>query len=286
MTASKTRILKECGQAVRPSRFLEYSKFLQACYEYLKEHLDSYSYIQFADDLGFSATNVVHLIIRGKRRLTLKGAAKVTTVLGLRGIDRQYLETLVQHNNARRPQDRSSLFEKLISLKNRDLANPIEQQQLDYYTSWYHPVIRELVGTVAIKRNETDFVNHIQPRVLPEQGRKSIELLEKLGLIRYDDQADRYVQVDQNISTGNEIQSLAVIGYHKEVIEIARDSITTIPSARRDISAVTVSVDDATAQRLKLEIQKFRKHLLAIASESTNPDHIYQINFQLFPFTK
>lgn len=286
MTASKPRILKECGQAVRPSRFLEYAKFLQACYEYLKANLNSYSYIQFADDLGFSATNVVHLIIRGKRRLTLKGANKVTNVLGLRGIDRQYLETLVQHNNARRPQDRTALFEKLLALKNRELENPIEQQQLDYYTSWYHPVIRELVGSLAIKRNDTDFVNHIQPRVLPEQGRKSLELLEKLGLIRYDDQAERFVQVDQNISTGNEIQSLAVIGYHKEVIEIARDSITTVPAARRDISAITVAVDDATAQRLKGEIQKFRKHLLAIANESNNPDHIYQINFQLFPFTK
>jgi uncharacterized protein (TIGR02147 family) len=286
MSGAPTKTLKDCGEAVKPTSFLEYTRFLQSCYTYLKDHVEGYSYLQFAEDLGFSKTNVIHLVIRGKRRLSLKGVEKITRVFNLRGVDRQYLECLVKHNNARKPLDRDKLFERLLEIKNKELTNPIAQDQLEYYKEWYHPVIRELVGLRVITREDPHFVDAIQPRVLPEQGRKSLELLEKIDLIRYDEEKGRYVQTAQNVSTGDEITSLAVIRYHKEVIEIARDSITTVKAKRRDISAVTVAVDDETAQKMKQEIQLFRKRLLAIADECQNPEHIYQINFQLFPFTK
>jgi uncharacterized protein (TIGR02147 family) len=252
----------------------------------MKTELESYSYLEFADDLGFSKTNVIHLMIRGKRRLSVKGARRVCEALGITGIGRQYLETLVAHHNARKPEERQQLFDKLLVLKNRDLSSPIQQQQLDYYSSWYHPVIRELVGIRAIRRNDVSFVDEIHPRVLPEQGRKSLELLESLGLIRYDDASDRFIQTHANITTGDEIQSLAVVSYLAEVIDLGREAMTSIKAARRDISAVTVAVDEKTAKELKAEIQRFRKRLLALADECENPDGIYQINFQLFPFTK
>ncbi len=283
---SKAKILRACGEAIKPSRHLDYKAFLQACFNFIKDQKESYSYIQFAEDLGFSLTNVMHLIIRGRRRLSTKAAAKISVLLNLKGFERQYFETLVEHNNARLPQDRDALFARLVALKNKEIQNPIVQDQLDYYTSWYHPVIRELIGLSPVKRGDASFVDCIQPRVLPEQGRRSLELLQSLGLIRYDEEKDQYIQVSKNISTGDEIRSLAVIGYHKEVIEIGRDSMTTIAAQRRDIGAVTIAIDEATAQRIKTEIQNFRKALIAIADECKNPDQIYQVNIQLFPFTK
>lgn len=286
MALGRRHILKICGEHINPTSFLEPSRYLQACYEHLKEKLDNYSYIEFSDDLGFSKTNVIHLIIRGKRKLSVKGAKRVCEALGLTGTDRQYLETLAAHQNARKPEDRQKLFDKLLAIKNRALTNPLDQKQLSYYSSWYNPVIRELVGISTIRRGDTSFVDLIHPRVLPEQGRKSIELLESLELIRYDEQADMYVQNHQNVSTGDEIQSLAVISYLSEVIELGRNAITSIKSSRRDISSVTVAVDEQTAKELKSAIQAFRKQLLARADQCKSPDQIYQINFQLFPFTK
>jgi uncharacterized protein (TIGR02147 family) len=286
MARGHKHVLKSCGQKVKPSSFLEPAKFLQACYDFMKAELDSYSFLDFAEDLGFSKTNVVHLMVRGKRRLSVKGAKRVCEALGITGTGRQYLETLAAHHNARLPEERQQLFDKLLSIKSRDLTNPIEQHQLDYYSSWYHPVIRELVGIRAIKRNDVSFVDDIHPRVLPEQARKSLELLETLGLIRYDETADKYLQTHANITTGDEIQSLAVVSYLAEVIGMGRAALTSIKAARRDISAVTVAVDEKTAKQIKAEIQHFRKRILALADECQSADGIYQINFQLFPFTK
>ncbi len=286
MSAASKKQLKNCGEKVKPSRTLDCALYLKHCYSFLKAEVENYTYLQFAEDLGFSRTNVLHLIIRGRRRLSPKAANRIATAFELTAAERHYLDCLARHNSARKPEDREKHFAQLMEIKSRQISETVTQDRLGYYTEWYHPVIRELVGVRCIRKDDLSFVECIQPRVLPEQGRKSIELLEKLGLIRFDADADMYVQTSQNVSTGDEVLGLAVIHYHKEVMDLAKDAITTVKPRRRDISALTVAVDDSTAQKLKSEIQLFRKRLLAIADECTEPDQIYQLNFQLFPFTK
>jgi uncharacterized protein (TIGR02147 family) len=273
-------------QEVRPTQFLDYRKFLQEVYAWFKTHLDSYSYLQFAEDLGFSQSNMIHLAIRGKRHLRMKSVQKIVESLGLKGAERQYFETLVRYNSARLASEREVYFQRLVAIKNRTLTSKIEQSQLEYYSEWYHPVIREMVNMPDFQGDAGWIAARIQPRILPEQARKSLELLVELGLVEYSEEKQKHVLTQRNVTTGDEVTHMAVTRYHQRVIEIGRESITQVPSVRRDISGLTLSVSQEVAQKIKAEIQKFRKHLLAIADESVEPDEIVQVNIQMFPFTK
>jgi uncharacterized protein (TIGR02147 family) len=107
-----------------------------------------------------------------------------------------------------------------------------------------------------------------------------------IGLLERDDDTGELRPTTQNISTGDEIASLAVVRYHQKMIELGKESITTIDEDMRDIGAITASIDHATMLKMKSEIQLFRKKLLAVASGTKQADTVYQLNMQFFPVTK
>ena len=285
MTETKKTALLDASQAVKVTDHLDYRDYLRAVYTWLKGHQERYSYLQFADDLGFSKTNVMHLIVVGKRPLTSKAADRVVQALELRGIERRYLETLVAYSNSRKPTEREELFQELITIKNRTLKSALEKSQLEYFSEWYHPIIREMMLLPEFSSDPDWLAAKVTPRIRPEQARKSIELLEKLGLAQFDAKKRRHVQTANQITTGDEISSLAVIRYHQRMIELGKESITAIDELERDISAITVSISPETAQKMKREIQAFRKRLLAMADEGKDPNAVYQLNLQFFPIT-
>src|ERR1700730_5835126 len=98
--------LVKAAAAVPVVGLLDYREYLQGVYAWLKADLDTYSYLSFAEDLGFSRTNVLHLVINARRPLTLKGAIRVANALQLKGLERRFLETLVHYCNSRKPAER------------------------------------------------------------------------------------------------------------------------------------------------------------------------------------
>lgn len=278
--------LKEVCQHVRPSLYLEYATFLEDVFQWIKLRSKNYSYILFADDLGFSKTNVVHLIIRGKRRLSPKAVTRVIEALNIRGSERLYLETLVRYQNARLATDRELLFSRLMELKSKSLNSAIEQSQLEYYSEWFHPVIRELVGMPGFNPDPHWIVKHIEPRVLPEQARKSLALLQELNLIKKNETGDNFELASQHVSTGDEIASHAVVRYHQRTIEIGRESVTNFDHTERNVSAVTVAISSKTFDQIADEIANFRKRILELSEQDQSPDRVYQLNIQFFPFTR
>lgn len=285
MRDAQKNLLKQVSQHVRPSLYLDYAAFLEDVFQWIKNQSKTYSYIVFADDLGFSKTNVIHLMIRGKRRLSAKGVSRITDALNIRGSERLYLETLVRYQNARLSSDREQLFSRLMELKSKSLSSPIEQHQLEYYSEWFHPVIRELVGMKGFNPDPHWIVKHIEPRVLPEQARKSLALLQELNLVKTSEDGKQFELTSQHISTGDEIASHAVVRYHQRTIEIGRESVTNFDHTERNVSAVTISISDQTFEKISEEIAAFRKKILEISEQDASPDRVYQLNIQFFPFT-
>jgi uncharacterized protein (TIGR02147 family) len=269
---------------VKPSSFLDYRLYLAALYAYVKNRSASYSYQKFADDLGFGPTTVMHQIIRGHRPLTAKAAMKVVKALALTGVERRFLLALVAYDNERATARREELFQKLIELKSELLPTTLDKDTLEYFSEWYHPVLRELVGHPSFVPDPEAIAATIVPRLRPEQVRESLALLERLGYIAFDAETRRWRQTRSRVTTGPRVRGMAFTRYHQKMIELGREALTRIPSHRRDVSGLTVSVDETTARKLREMIHAFQTQLLDAAEKSPG-EQVYQINIQLFPFT-
>lgn len=265
--------------------FLDYKLFLEALYKQMKDSAPGYSFNKFSEDLGFKASTLMHQIVRGYRPLSEKNAAKIAKALKLEGMEKKFFLALVQYAHAESSQERNEYFEELITLKGKTLPSEPDKDILTYFSEWYHPVIRELIGSDDFQSDPAWIVDKIRPVLKREQVEESLQLLERLNLIARDE-TGRYVQTTSRVSSGHRVKGLALVSYHLQMMEHAKEALQKVSGKRRDVSALTLNVDEESAQRIRALIHAFQLQILDEAEKASKKDQVYQINIQLFPFTE
>ncbi len=267
------------------TRYLDPREFLESLFRSAKAETKAYSYLEFAEDLGFSRTNVIHLIIRGKRPLTSKAGEKIAEVLAWKGLDRRYWLNMVAYHDSSDSTEREHLMLEMVEIKGREIHQSTSlQHQLEFFTEWYHSIIFELAGLSTFSEDPKVLGSLLEPKIRPEQAKRSLELLEKLGLLIR--QEGRLVPVQTNISTGDEIASLAVVRYHQNMMDLGKRSLTAIDGDRRDISSISFACNESVALEIKREVSLFRKRILTLSDGQPGSDRVYQMNIQLFPVSR
>jgi uncharacterized protein (TIGR02147 family) len=158
------------------------------------------------------------------------------------------------------------------------------------YTQWYYSAIRALLSFFPF--DGTDFAclaNKLSPPIKTEQAKKAIEVLTKLGMIHQNTDGF-YEPCDQIITTGlvrNNKQShvLSIIDFQKNFLILAAEAYGRYTERQMDMSSITLSVSHATRRLIKEEAAAFRKKVLNLAENDTNPECVYELNCQLFPLT-
>src|SRR6185503_2423307 len=179
-------------------------------------------------------------------------------------------------------------FQRMLALKRRMKVAKIGEEQYEYYTRWYHPVVRSLVSKVDFVKGpsaEPDYARlgkGLMPPISAREAKKSVAHLEKLGFIARGKDG-RYTQTQAFVSTGDEVGSLNVVNYHKQVSRLAEEAHDRSEKEERDISALTLGISEEAFKRIKGRIQAFRKEIMDMAQASETPDRVYQFNFQFFP---
>lgn len=266
--------------------FVSYRDYLKALYGACHAEAGSYSYSQFARDLGFSFSNVLWLVCTGRRKLTPTTTQRLIEAAGLSGNARRYLQTLVAYNNARRSDVREARFKQLLTLKSRGLTAQEAIDTLEYFAEWQHPVVREMTALPDF-RSEPDWIaSRLAFRLLPAEVKRSLELLEQLGLVRFDPKMQRHVQTGGQILPDRNVETMAQIRYHQKMSELARDALTITEARRREMNTMTICVDEETAMKMGEMLYRTCEEIMKLEAKCTKRTQVYQVNVQLFPLTK
>lgn len=279
-------VLREIAAKHPVESFMSYQDYLKALYTIMKEELPRYSYHQFSEDLGFAMTNVSWLMITGKRRITAKSLKKIIYHLNLSGPRAKYLTYLVSYNNARQAEAKAKAFKLLVATKTKMLNESADVSQLEYLNEWYHPVIRELCGMEDFESEAKWIIARLYAKLLPKEVKRSLKLLEDLKLISYNQSLQRYITKENGLGPDPHLRRIAMVGYHRQMLAIAAESMTSVPAKRRDYNAVTVRLEESKLDKLKEILRRSCQEILALEEESQGGDQVYQVNIQLFPFTR
>lgn len=262
----------------------DYRTYLQDWYRYMKQTRRAFTHRRFAQAAGFQTSNFLLLVMQGRRRLTETSLVKVSKGLGLDTSEYAFFRNLVFFNQAKTPEERERYCNQLHQSKRYQALRPIEHWRHEYYSKWYHPVIRELVVAAQFDGTPEWLADHLYPEVTPAQCAKSIALLEHLGFIRKE--GARWVQESAIISTGPRLTSTIVHHYHKTMLEMAKLLMDRLPSERRDISAITIGIRHNDYAMLQEKIREFRQELLRLTANVTAPEDVLQVCIQCFPLTR
>jgi uncharacterized protein (TIGR02147 family) len=261
--------------------YTNYRLYLKDFYED-KKNREGYTLRDFSTAAGMNSSSWLLHLIKGVKNLSNETTVKVAKVLGLTHDESEYFELLVHFTQAKISDTKDYFYKKMMSYKRELNVAQINDEQYDYYTKWYHPVIRSLVSKVSFGENYALLGRKLSPRITTTEAKRSVQLLERLGLIQKD-AAGAWMQSAPVLSTGNEVMSLNVVNYHKQVSKLAEGAFDRSPPELRDISALTMGIGIKEFSEIKAKVQTFRREIMEIAIQSKEADRVYQLNFQFFP---
>lgn len=285
VSVSTAQYLKSAAKVVQPTSFMDYHIYLETLYQTAKTKAEKYSYQRFAEDLGFGSSTLMHQIIQGYRPLTLKTATKIADALALADVEREYFLKLVTYQTAKKTDEKDQAFQRLCELITRVLPKTLDQDLMEYFSRWYHPVIREMVAMPHFQGDPQWIAKTICPPIKPHEARESLELLVRIGYVEYHAKTDRYTQSAKHVSSGEQVMDVGLVQYHQHMIDLARESLMRFGGEQRNISAVTVACDPQSISRFKALIGAFQTQLLREAEQHPG-NEVMQVNIQLFPVTK
>ncbi|MBI4411388.1 MAG: TIGR02147 family protein [Deltaproteobacteria bacterium] len=273
------------AEKVNLFHYLDYRRYLKDRYIGAKKGRGSFSFRTFSKRAGFSSPNFFKLVMDGNRNLTEDSLSKFVVGLGLNKQEGEFFRNLVFFNQAHDEEKKALYYRRLIQSRKFNQLKPIEKNQYEYCSTWYYPVVRELIASSSFDGTPEWLAGHIYPPITEAAAKKSLEVLENLGFIaKMSDKT--WKQTNPIVSTGAEVTSLALFQYHLNMLDLTKDVMQKIPAPLRDISSMTLGVKKERVQELKNKIRDFRQDVLKLVSVDSDPEEVVQLNMQLFPVSR
>ncbi len=263
----------------------DYREFLKDYYTNMKAEKKSFSFRVFARLADCGSPSTLKRVMAGERNLTPNMIEKFSKALKLTKVEHEFFSNLVQLNQSKNPLEKRSVAERLARSRRYRELYPLSSVQMNYYKNWFYIPVRELVGLKGFREDPIWIAKNADPAITPQEAEKALEELQKLGLIARGPNGKLQLS-SKTVTTGDEVSSLFLTEFHKEMTKKSMESIERHSREKRDISSVTVGISSKSFEKIKEKIQNFRKEILEIAANEEDPNVVYQLNMQMFPLSK
>lgn len=264
----------------------DYREYLGDCYTAKKAQNPSFSYHNFSRLCGFSSKSFIFNIIKGKKNLSRESIGKICRGLKLTDTESLYFENLVFFIQAKDLKEKTRYLDRLNAVHARDTVagntKRLRKDQFSYFSEWYHAVIRSIIDMYPFNDDYQWLAKMVKPAITPFKAKKSVQLLERLNLIKKDKEG-YYKVCDKTVSSGRDVKSLAVRHYHLKNMELSKRAVENEPRDRRNISGLTLGISEETFKRICDIIYNCQDNILNIAENDKKADRVYHLNFHFYP---
>ncbi|MDD5675348.1 MAG: TIGR02147 family protein [Chitinivibrionales bacterium] len=262
--------------------FTDYHQFFKAYYQHCKATKRSFSFRCFAQHTGVAASLLV-AVISGQRRISATVAKKYAVGIGLTARETAYLLALVDFERAKTHTQKNDAFSRIVRLRGQSKLTFLDADQYEYFSHWYHAAIREFIALPFFKEDPAWIARQLLPAITESKTRRSLELLQRLGLAARNKNGKLFV-VNKAVSSEYEIHTLSLRNFSREMIDRAREALDTVPVELREISGLTLGISDECFERIKQRVRIFKEEVVSMVVDDQNVSNkVYQLNFQFFP---
>lgn len=263
--------------------YQDYRDYLMHYYEERKKSQPLFSYQMFGNILGLNPSGIFH-VLEKKRHLPVRCAPKAKEILKLTGRAAEYFDLLLAASRTKKQRSLEELMQKahlLRGIRQRELA----KEELTYVRQWWTVVIRSFMEINQGRTDATAIAQSLIPQITEKQAQDSIALLKSLGFLRRVS-SERVELVDAHLNVRGPEKAQAIREFQAQVMQVGARSLENIDPAKRDISTLTMTVDDECFNDIKQMIHEFRDRLQMRVDECTKPQRVMQLNLAFFPVTQ
>lgn len=262
--------------------YLDYRKFLKDIQEEKKRENASFSFRHLAREIEVDSGYITK-IFAGQRHISLPLARKMAGFFRLDKRQTRYLSLLVQFAKAKTQTEKARFYEQLLTFKTSQ-ASVLTEKQYGLFGKWYNLAVREMIACFDFTGDFADLGKRISPSISEAKARKSVALLDRLGLIRKNSEGV-YERVEPVWTTDRDIESVAVNKLQIGMLNLAKEAYDRFPRALRDMSTLTLSISSEEYKTMVDDLTALRMKFLAMARNCKNPDRVYHLDLALFPLS-
>ncbi len=261
----------------------DYRDLLKSYYEQRKKEMPFYSYRMMGDKLGLDSS-YLYRVLQKKQHLPAHVIPAAKELLDFDGRSAEYFDLLVAAGVAKSADKKAELMAKAVALRDVE-RHSLQQAELKLLENWWIPAVRAYLelngGIVNIKKIAKDLC----PPITEEQAVEAIEILKEVGLVK-NVASGRLALTDAHLTVGGQEKSAAVRHFQKQVLFLASEALETVPVNERNISTLTLSVDQACFDDLGEMLREFRRLVQKRVDESKRPDRVMQLSMAFYPVAK
>lgn len=220
-------------------------------------------------------------ILASERHLSHSRIQPVCDLLKLPPDQSEYFRLLVHYGKSKGHREAQACFARMAELR-RVSPSPLDDVQVAYWESWINVAVRSLLKCGEFRDEWERMGARLRPRQSPRKVREAVALLERIGLAWKDEQGV-WRSRDGFLRDGSPAQAPMVRHFHRQSLLLALDSIEAIPSSRRDLSSVVVSIPVSEYPRIAEMARDFRSRVLSAVAGMSDPDSVHQISVQILP---
>jgi len=265
------------------SDIADYRDFLKDFYERRKAEMPFYSYRMMGDKLGLDSS-YLYRVLQKKQHLPAHSLQSAKEILALSGRQAEYFDLLYTAAVTKDKAKREELVAKALSLRDVDLHS-LQAAELKLLENWWIPAVRaylELNGGVV---NIKQIAHDICPPISEAQVQEAIDTLLEVGFVKKM-ASGRLALTDAHLTAGGPEKKAAVRKFQKQVLSLASDSLDNVPVEERNISTLTLSVDQAAFDDLGDMLKEFRRLIQKRVDSAKNPDRVMQLSLAFYPVAR
>lgn len=261
-------------------------------FTHFRKYLEEYQAARVQQEPSFTRTEICNLlglektrsyfadVLRGKK-VSPRMVAKFIEILGLDKKAAKYFETMVQVDQAKNDTIRKAAMEELL----RQHPNPqhiINTDAYEYYNHWYHSALFAILDAMDVGDDMAPVQKRIFPKVPLGKLSDSLELLQRLGLARKNENGF-WKPTRESISSGPYNNAELIKQYQLQCFELSKQALITPPKSPTVMSTMTFSISSEAYKELEAAVQEFKaKARRIIGEDKAKADSVYQLNLHLF----
>lgn len=264
----------------------EYSDYISYVLGWLNFHKQKSPDIllDFTRVTGISPDSMLKAYRRALK-IQAKDHTKILKYLNLPSLESAFIDVLYLLSETDSPVERSKAMQQLTRFSPFKKKNPEGYEVWRYLSHWYYPAIREMATLPGFKADPFWIQSRLVRFVPISEIRKCLQFLKGAHFFRVDDDG-KVITHHKHINCVGGLYRLALRNFHKEMLEVATSSITSLTSDKRLLLAHTVAVPESKKDLLFRILAETIEKVQALGAGENEEDDIYHVELVAMPLTQ
>jgi len=262
-------------------QYEDYRKALADLWRAKCENDPELTHRAFAKAAGITNPGFLGDVLRGRRKLSDEAVVKMLKGFGLRGPDAEFFRLLVKHNQAKAPEDREEYWRQILTRRSRSSFVKMNPALSRYYQDFRYPLVRAALQCLKWKGDGSQLGAFVDPPLAPAVASRIAKDLVDWGLVKID--ADGIHRVTDTFVEPPATMHEQVRALNRTWITQGAEAIGRIPSNRRHVSTILLTVSESTRREVERRIDRFRQDVFELLRADQKPDRVLQLSMQFFP---